>query len=119
MLRVTLSLLLLLLVVSTTTIAEPNPSNGLDVLYVWDNYQQLVTYDVNSKGEPTQVGQPLLFPDNISSLSSDRDDHSLYVVTTAIGKPSLISVYGTGKDGAPQVKPKQQVSVRNYVEALE
>jgi 6-phosphogluconolactonase (cycloisomerase 2 family) len=91
----------------------------LDVLYVWVNFQLLVTYDIDSTGKPTQVGQPLPLGQNVYTAVPSPDDHFLYVVSGGSDAPSLISVYPTDSDGVPQPKAIQTLNVPRDLYSLE
>lgn len=110
--RVSLPLLLLLaFTFPVPTRAQPASSRNLDVLYVWENFQQLVTYDIDSSGNPTQVGQHFPLGQNVYTVVPAADDHFLYVLSGGYHSPFFISVYATNPDGTPQLKPIQMLHI--------
>jgi hypothetical protein len=124
--RVSLPLVLLLTFAFPAPVsARQSSSSNADVLYVWENFQQLVTYDIDSTGKPTQVGQPLPLGQNVYTAVPAPDDHFLYVVSGGTSYPPLItyapliSVYATDSSGAPQLKPIQTLNVPRTLYSLE
>ena len=117
--RVSISLLLLLAFTFPVPLSAQQPSyDNLDVLYVWENLQQLVTYDIDSSGNPTQVGKPFPLGRNVYAVVPAPDDHFLYVVSGGSDSPFLISVHATNSDGVPQLKPIQTLRIPD-VDSLE
>jgi hypothetical protein len=110
--RVSLPLLLLsALIFPPLSSAKPASSGNLDILYIRENFQELVTYDIDASGNPTQVGQPFPLGQDVYTVVPAAVDHFLYVLSGGNDSPFFISVYATNPDGSPQLKPVQMLHV--------